>query len=60
MAAMDPDNGNGDCSAMAISPAFSKGIYELEKRLKAAGQEAAVCEGADHRTVLVCALTIVG
>ena len=35
MTAMDPDSGNGDCSAMAITPAFSKGIYELEKRLKA-------------------------
>lgn len=37
MAAMDPDDGTGDCSAMAITPAFSKGIYELEKCLKAAG-----------------------
>ena len=34
MAAMDADSGNGDCSSMAISPQFSKGIYELEKRLK--------------------------
>jgi len=32
--AMDPDDGNGDCSAMAISPEFSKGIYALENRLK--------------------------
>jgi len=37
MAAMDADSGNGDCAAMAISPKFSKGIYELEKRLKAGG-----------------------
>ena len=35
MAAMDPDSGNGDCSRMAITPEFSKGLYELEKRLKA-------------------------
>jgi hypothetical protein len=35
MAAMDPDSGNGDCSALAITPKFSRGIYELEKRLQA-------------------------
>ena len=35
--AMDPDDGNGDCSAMAISPEFSKGIYALEERLQAQG-----------------------
>jgi hypothetical protein len=35
MLAMDPDDGNGDCSAMAISEEFSHGIYALEKRLKA-------------------------
>lgn len=35
MTAMDPDSGNGDCSAMAISEEFSHGIYALEKRLKA-------------------------
>jgi hypothetical protein len=34
MMAMDPDAGDGDCSAMAISPDFSKGIYVLEARLK--------------------------
>ena len=34
MMAMDPDDGNGDCSAMAISEEFSHGIYALEKRLK--------------------------
>jgi hypothetical protein len=34
MMAMDPDDGTGDCSAMAISPEFSKGIYALEKRLQ--------------------------
>jgi len=35
MAAMDPDEGNGDCSSMAISEDFSKGIYALERALKA-------------------------
>ena len=39
MVAMDPESGNGDCSAMAITPEFSKGIYELEKRLKAEGKK---------------------
>ena len=34
MTAMDPDEGNGDCSSMAISEDFSKGIYALEKVLK--------------------------
>lgn len=37
MMAMDPDEGNGDCSALAISPNFSKGIYALEEKLKADG-----------------------
>ncbi|MCX7015108.1 MAG: hypothetical protein NTW86_21575 [Candidatus Sumerlaeota bacterium] len=35
--ALDPEAGNGDCSALAISPAFSQGIYALEKRLQAEG-----------------------
>ncbi len=35
MMAMDPDDGNGDCSAMAISEEFSKGLYEFEKRMQA-------------------------
>ncbi len=39
MAAMDPDSGTGDCSAMAISEEFSHGIYALEKRLKANGKK---------------------
>jgi methionine synthase II (cobalamin-independent) len=34
MLAMDPDDGNGDCSAMAISNEFSKGIYAMEEKLK--------------------------
>jgi hypothetical protein len=32
--AMDPESGTGDCSALAISPYFSKGIYALEDALK--------------------------
>ncbi len=39
MMAMDPDDGNGDCSAMAISEEFSKGIYAFEKRLQAQGKK---------------------
>jgi len=39
MAAMDPDTGNGDCSALAISPKFSQGIPALEKVLKASGKK---------------------
>jgi len=31
--AMDPDDGNGDCSAMAISNEFSQGIYTLYDKL---------------------------
>lgn len=34
MLAMDPDEGTGDCSAMAITEEYSKGIYALEERLK--------------------------
>jgi hypothetical protein len=34
MAAMDPDEGNGDCSALAIGPSFSSGIYALDERLR--------------------------
>lgn len=34
MTAMDPEAGTGDCSSMAISPEYSKGLYALEKRLK--------------------------
>ena len=35
MAASDPDEGTGDFSSMAISEAYSKGIYALLKALKA-------------------------
>jgi hypothetical protein len=37
--AMDPDEGNGDCSSMAISEDFSKGIYALERALKKEGKK---------------------
>jgi hypothetical protein len=40
-AAMDPDEGNGDCSAMAISVDFSKGLYAMEKRLQSLGRKLA-------------------
>lgn len=32
--AMDPDEGNGDCSAMALTPEFSKGFHALEAALR--------------------------
>ncbi len=35
--AMDSEDGNGDCSAMAISADYSAGIYALEERLRADG-----------------------
>lgn len=34
MTAMDPDEGNGDCSALAISSDFSLGIPQAEKTLQ--------------------------
>ncbi|HVN82517.1 MAG TPA: hypothetical protein VMW38_26260 [Terriglobia bacterium] len=37
--AMDPDEGTGDCSALAISPDFSRGICALESRLKTTGRK---------------------
>ncbi len=37
MLAMDPDDGDGDCSGMAITPEHSAGLYALEERLKAVG-----------------------
>jgi hypothetical protein len=39
ISAMDPDEGNGDCSSMSISPDFSKGIYALEDRIKKSGKK---------------------
>jgi hypothetical protein len=38
MAAMDPESGNGDCSALAISSDFSKGFHAMESRLKSLGK----------------------
>ena len=38
MAAMDPVEGSGDCSPMAISPEHSRGIYALLERLKTGGR----------------------
>jgi hypothetical protein len=35
MKAMDPAEGDGDCSAMAISPEFSRGLHAFERRLQA-------------------------
>jgi hypothetical protein len=34
LAAMDPDTGDGNCTSMAISPNYSKGIYAMEERLR--------------------------
>jgi hypothetical protein len=35
--AMDPEEGNGDCAAMALSPDYSKGFHALEKALREQG-----------------------
>jgi hypothetical protein len=32
--AMDPEEGNGDFAAVAVSPAFSRGIHSLEEKLR--------------------------
>lgn len=39
MAAMDPDDGNGDCSALAIGNDFSHGIGPFEAALRAEGRK---------------------
>jgi hypothetical protein len=39
--AMDPDDGNGDCSALAITPEFSKGLFAMEKHLQNRKEELA-------------------
>ena len=39
LAAMDPDDGDGDCSAMAISQEFARGLPVFENRLKNNGQK---------------------
>ncbi len=33
IAAMEPDEGSGDCSALAMSPKFAQGLHELLRRL---------------------------
>jgi hypothetical protein len=38
-AAMDPETGDGNCASMAITPAFSKGLYAMEKRLLSLGRK---------------------
>ncbi|MBD3242757.1 MAG: hypothetical protein GF331_19350 [Chitinivibrionales bacterium] len=35
--AMDPDEGTGDCSAMAISPDYAHGLYAFEQHLRDSG-----------------------
>jgi len=39
MMAMDPDDGDGDCSGLAISPEHSAGLYALDARLTAGGEK---------------------
>jgi methionine synthase II (cobalamin-independent) len=38
-AAMDPDEGNGDCSSMQITEEFSKGLYAMERKVKTLGKK---------------------
>jgi len=38
MAAMDPDQGTGDCSVMSLSPDHAAGFHALVERLKAEGE----------------------
>ena len=37
--AMDPDEGNDDCAAVAVSPTFSRGIHTLEEKLRQQGMK---------------------
>lgn len=37
--AMDPDEGTGDCSAMAMGPEHAKGLHALKARLEASGKK---------------------
>ncbi|MHC4719669.1 MAG: uroporphyrinogen decarboxylase/cobalamine-independent methonine synthase family protein [Planctomycetota bacterium] len=55
LTAMDPDSGNGDCSAMAISPDYSKGIYAFEERLKGKGEKLPLVK---VQTTGPCSLTL--
>ncbi len=36
--AMDPDDGDGDCSALGIGPEFAHGLYALDKLLQESGR----------------------
>jgi len=36
--AMDPEEGNGDCQALAIGPDYAAGLHALQARLKATGR----------------------
>ncbi len=58
MLAMDPDDGNGDCSALAISEEFSRGIYALEKKLEENGAKLP-CVKVQTTGPISMALTIV-
>ena len=37
--AMDPEEGDGNCASVAVSPAFSRGIHALEERLRQQGKK---------------------
>jgi hypothetical protein len=37
--AMDPDEGDGDCSALAISEEYSHGLHEMLRKLEAEGKK---------------------
>jgi hypothetical protein len=39
LAAMDPDDGDGDCSALAMDPEHAAGLYELLGRLSRGGKK---------------------
>ncbi len=58
MTAMDPDEGTGDCSTLAISEDYAHGFYCLERTLQAAGGKRPLLKG---QTTGPCsfALTIV-
>ena len=39
MSALDPDSGSRDCSSLAISADFARGLHGFEERLRAAGRK---------------------
>jgi len=55
LTAMDSESGDGNCSAMAISHEFSKGIYAMEERLRARGDKLPFVK---VQTVGPCSLTL--